>query len=54
MMNGHKMDFFCLQLRFIGWALLCVITCGIGFLWLAPYMTAASLNFYRQLRYGTF
>lgn len=54
MMNGHKWDFFCLQLRFIGWALLCIITCGVGFLWLAPYMTAASLNFYRQLRYGTF
>ncbi len=54
MMNGHKMDYFCLQLRFIGWALLSVLTCGIGFLWLTPYMTAASLNFYRQLRYGTF
>lgn len=54
MMNGHKMDFFCLQLRFIGWILLCLLTCGIGFLWLTPYMTASALNFYRQLRYGTF
>lgn len=54
MMNGHKMDFFCLQLRFIGWILLSLLTCGVGFLWLAPYMTATSLNFYRQLRYGTF
>lgn len=54
MMNGHKWDFFCLQFRFIGWILLSLIVCGVGFLWLAPYMTTASLNFYRQLRYGTF
>lgn len=54
MMNGHKWDFFCLQFRFIGWILLCVLTCGIGVLWLYPYMITASLNFYRQLRYGTY
>lgn len=54
MMNGHKWDFFCLQFRFIGWILLCVFTCGIGVLWLYPYMITASLNFYRQLRYGTY
>lgn len=53
MMNGQKMNFFCLGLRFLGWALLCVLTCGIGFLWLQPYMTLAFLNFYRNLRYGT-
>ena len=54
MMQGHKWDLFCLQLRFIGWILLAIITCGIGFLWLYPYMLTATLNFYRQLRYGTF
>lgn len=54
MMNGHKWNFFCLQLRFFGWALLCILTCGVGLLWLMPYTTAANLNFYRQLRYGTF
>lgn len=54
MMNGHKWDFFCLNLRFIGWAILAVITLGIGALWLNPYMYASYLNFYRQLRYGTF
>ena len=36
-----------------GWMILAIITCGIGYLWLAPYMTATTLNFYRQLRYGT-
>lgn len=54
MMNGHKWDFFCLQFRFIGWILLSILTCGIGFIFLEPYMIAASQNFYRQLRYGTF
>ncbi len=54
MMRGHKMDLFTLWLRFIGWIILAVITCGIGFIWLYPYMTLASLNFYRQLRYGTY
>lgn len=54
MMNGHKTDLFCLWLRFFGWWLLCILTCGIGFIWLYPYMTATTLNFYRKLRYGTY
>lgn len=54
MMRGHKWDYFCLCLRFIGWILLSVITLGIGFIFLTPYMTATSMNFYRKLRYGTF
>lgn len=53
-MNGQKWNFFCLNIRFIGWALLAIITLGIGTLWLSPYMYASYLNFYRQLRYGTF
>lgn len=54
MMRGHKWDYFCLNFRFIGWILLSIITCGIGFIFLYPYMVAASQNFYRKLRYGTF
>lgn len=54
LMNGHKWDYFCLNLRFIGWALLCILTLGIGLLWLYPYMTAAQLNFYRRIRYGVY
>ena len=48
-MNGHKADLFCLHLSFIGWALLCICTCGIGFLWLYPYIEAANANFYDSL-----
>lgn len=54
MMNGHKWDLFCLQIRFIGWMILATLLCCIGWLWLYPYMFTAMLNFYRQLRYGTF
>lgn len=54
MMRGHKWDYFCLMFRFIGWALLCLLTFGIGYLWLYPYMTATSANYYHSLRYGTF
>ena len=46
MMRGNKWKLFCLSLRFIGWALLCILTFGIGFLWLAPYMLISFAKFY--------
>lgn len=54
LMKGHKWELFCLECRFIGWSLLCILTCGIGFLFLTPYMWAAQLNFYRNIRYGSY
>lgn len=54
LMKGHKWDLFCLFLRFFGWILLSIITCGIASFWISPYITAATLNFYRSLRYGTY
>lgn len=50
MMDGHKLELFLLDLSFIGWALLSFLTCGIGFLWLAPYMNMARVNFYEDLK----
>lgn len=50
MMVGHKFDYFVLQLSFIGWAILCVFTLGIGFLWLMPYMEVALANYYLELK----
>lgn len=49
-MNGHKMDLFCLHLSFFGWAILCIFTFGIGILWLEPYMQTAQANFYEELK----
>ena len=49
-MNGHKLELFMLDLSFIGWAILSILTCCIGFLWLAPYMNMARVNFYEDLK----
>ena len=50
MMDGHKLELFLLDLSFIGWAILSILTCCIGFLWLVPYMTMARVNFYEDLK----
>ncbi|MDR0613829.1 MAG: DUF975 family protein [Dysgonamonadaceae bacterium] len=53
MMKGHKMKLFLLDLSFIGWGLLCVLSLGIGFLWLIPYVQSARSAFYEDLRTAT-
>ncbi len=50
MMDGHKMELFILDLSFIGWALLCILTLGIGFLWLTPYIQTTRAQFYESLK----
>ena len=50
MMYGYKWKFFCLGLRFIGWALLCILTLGIGFLWLFPYVQVSIAKFYDDVK----
>ena len=50
MMDGHKLELFMLDLSFIGWAILSILTCCIGFLWLVPYMNMARVNFYEDLK----
>lgn len=50
MMEGNKMKLFLLDLSFIGWALLGLLTCGIGMLFLQPYMTVARAAFYEDLK----
>lgn len=49
MMAGNKFRLFCLQLSFIGWAILCLFTCGIGYLWLNPYINIATASFYEEV-----
>ena len=50
MMNGHKLKLFYLGLNFLGWALLCILTLGIGFLWLFPYMGTSFALFYEDIK----
>ncbi|MDR7002067.1 DUF975 family protein [Neobacillus niacini] len=48
-MNGYKWKYFLLGLSFIGWAILCLFTLGIGFLWLVPYVSTALAAFYNEI-----
>lgn len=50
MMDGNKWKLFLLKLRFIGWTLLSVLTLGIGFLWLIPYMEISKAKFYDDIK----
>lgn len=52
MMRGNRWRLFCLHISFIGWRLLCLLTCGIGFLWLNPYIEAANAAFYKEISTG--
>jgi uncharacterized membrane protein len=49
MMRGYKWKFFCLGLRFFGLGLLCLLTLGIGFLWLFPFMQVTMAKFYDDI-----
>ncbi|HHU72379.1 MAG TPA: DUF975 family protein, partial [Clostridiales bacterium] len=49
MMVGNKWRLFCMQISFIGWFFLCLLTLGIGLLWLNPYIEAANAAFYRDV-----
>lgn len=49
MMKGNKWRFFCLEFSFIGWSLLCILTLGIGYVYLAPYPVAANACFYKDV-----
>lgn len=53
MMKGHKWDLFVLDITFIGWILLSILTLGIGMLFVTPYMQVASALFYDDLRAKT-
>lgn len=49
LMMGKKWNLFCLDLSFIGWIIVSALICGIGVLWVEPYMQAARASFYESL-----
>lgn len=49
LMRGHKTDLFILELTFIGWSLLCILTLNLGHIALNPYKNAAYAVFYREI-----
>jgi uncharacterized membrane protein len=49
-MNGHKLDYFILNLSFLGWAILGIFTLGILYFWLIPYISVTQANFYNEIK----
>ena len=50
MMSGQKWELFVLDLTFIGWILLSIITFGVGMIFVEPYMSTARATFYEDLK----
>ncbi len=50
LMQGHRLKLFYLFWRFFGWFLLGIVTLGIGFLWIMPYLATTLVHFYDDIR----
>jgi uncharacterized membrane protein len=50
MMRGNKFKLFLMMCRFIGWTILSLLTFGIGFLWLVPYIAVSVAKFYDDVK----
>lgn len=50
LMRGHKMELFLLELSFLGWAILSMLTLGIGYFFLNPYFVATKTAYYDSIR----
>ncbi len=51
MTDGEKGEIFVFDLSFLGWILLGTMACGIGTLFVAPYIQAAYAELYEVLKY---
>ncbi len=51
-MNGHKLDLFVMELSFIGWELLGIITFGLlNIFWVTPYQSVATAGCFDEYLY---
>ena len=50
MMKGNRWKLFCLGCRFLGWFLLGILSFGIGFLWIMPYLQTSFAQFYDDVK----
>ena len=46
--KGNRVEFWGMVFSFIGWNLLAIVTCGILYIWLTPYMQLSIINMYRK------
>lgn len=49
-MRGRKWEYFVLQLSFVWWILLGVVTFGLSFIYVGPYIQATTANFYNKIK----
>ncbi|MBR5047978.1 MAG: DUF975 family protein [Eubacterium sp.] len=47
-MKGHRWEFFCLRMSFLGWKLLGLVTLGIAFFWINPYRYLSETVFFNE------
>lgn len=50
MMVGHKWEFFVLELSFILWQLLALVTCFLAYIYVYPYMMVTFANYYNAVK----
>lgn len=50
MMKGHKIEYFVLDLSFIGWYLLSTLTCGLLLIWVLPYSSFTMAKYFLDLK----
>lgn len=53
-MNGHKVEYVVLLIRFLPWFLLSIITLGLGLFYTLPYFQQTKAEFYRELEKDIF
>ncbi|MBQ4584705.1 MAG: DUF975 family protein [Clostridia bacterium] len=54
LMKGNKWRLFKLYFSFIGWHIVGMLTFGIGYFWITPYIQASEATFYKTLVDGDF
>ncbi|MCQ2511271.1 MAG: DUF975 family protein [Lachnospiraceae bacterium] len=52
LMHGNKMRLFMLNLSFIGWILLTIVTFGIAAIYVKPYMSTARTEFFNDIYFA--
>ena len=50
LMKGFKWQAFVLDLSFLGWFLLGIVTCGVLFIYVSPYYSTTAAHFYFYVR----
>jgi len=50
LMRGHKGELFSLFISFFGWIILSIVTFGVAFLWVFPYLNVSFALFYKKLK----